>query len=200
MRLHTICLLTLLSVGFLYVIYSSRKQGKGEMVKVEALSGMNFIGQVKLDAKNQPHTNTIDYINQVDIVNINSLFDLLLDKESQYEKQLHDLNVLTFQTLIEDKYSGHNSTKPKNKAIEEFQKEIQLYLTVTDRKVHATEKFVEHLKNISKQYTKPVGTRYAIYPATISKVNAQMLDRNLILLYRQLMHFWFLDVCHCYWS
>ena len=70
-------------------------------------------------AKDQPISNDIEYINNINIVDINSLFDLLHDKESQYEKQLENLNVLSFKSLIDEKYKK-NSTRNNIASKEKF--------------------------------------------------------------------------------
>ena len=150
MQYRTIFLVLLLFKICLYIFYTLHIQKAHEI------------------AKDQPISNDIEYINNINIVDINSLFDLLHDKESQYEQQLENLNVLSFKSLIDEKYKK-NSTR-NNIASKEFEKEIRLYLRVDEKRVQATDTFVTHLKNIANKHTKPVGTKYAVYPAIIDKV------------------------------
>jgi hypothetical protein len=72
---------------------------------------------------------------------------------------LSALNVLSFRRFIESKTTN-----------DEFQREARMYLDVVNGRVHATSQFIEHLKDIANNYTRPFGSGLVNSSANLNKV------------------------------
>jgi hypothetical protein len=91
----------------------------------------------------------IEYINKLNLDNINSLFELMQRQETNYSAYLKNLNLMIFKDLVDD----NMQTIDKKSAYKRFEKEIEQYLIVEDDKVHANRHFFDHLTSISDKYT-----------------------------------------------
>lgn len=105
------------------------------------LRDSQFQTQVPNDLKNNGNSK---YIQEISADRINRLFNILLDKETRFEKAFKELDVLLFKNLI---------NKNPMPAFKNFTEEIDKYLTVTDNRVTVTDEFVKYLNDLSDEHS-----------------------------------------------
>jgi hypothetical protein len=84
------------------------------------------------------------YLNELSVQRINRYFDLLYDKEAQYEHVFKELNILLFKNLIEQK---------DDPALDGFRYERENFLKIDNGRVRVTDKFVEFLHQFSDSHS-----------------------------------------------
>ena len=84
-----------------------------------------------------------NYILNISQKRINYLLNKLYEKEKNYSSTLNELNLISFELL----------NKKNESYFGEFNREINEYLKIKDNSVEVTDSFIQHLYNISGQYS-----------------------------------------------
>lgn len=109
------------------------------------LISLNFVIKLSINSYDQKNDRINDeYIMEVSAQRINRLFDILLEKEKQYNSVMKDLGLILFENLINEK---GDSTLGK------FPNEVKKFLKITNNRVRVNNKFIRFLHNISYFYT-----------------------------------------------
>jgi hypothetical protein len=129
-------------------VYQRSARPSNQLSAKELYTNQTQIKTEKLyDVTRSAKPKAIQFLNNLSLDRINSLFQLLHEKEQVYKDLLSNLNVLQFSDLIQ-----RNSESKKNDS-GLYETEIDKYLTIKGDHVFANRNFLAHLVNISKIYT-----------------------------------------------